>query len=164
MSQREHSLQAAKFGADATRSAAGDFSREEVILAALFHDIGHMLGLLSKDETESMGDCGVMHHERVGGEYLRALGLTERVVKLVQEHVNAKRYLTATNPAYGVGPPIGPHFVRHALWAGIDFPTCRYLAKLSPASRTTLGYQGGPFSPAECDAFVADPDHKVILP
>ena len=31
------------------------------------------------------------------------------------------------------------------------------------ASQTTLGYQGGPFTPAECAAFEADPDHKVIL-
>eukprot|EP00946_MAST-07B_sp_MAST-7B-sp1_P005296 g5296.t1 len=120
VSQAEHSLQCAKCAADATKSREGDPSREEEVLAALFHDIGHMLGLASPspDPADRMGDCGVMHHEKIGADELRRLGLTERVAKLVQQHVNAKRYLCGTNP--------------------------EYFSKLSEASRTTLGYQGGP--------------------
>lgn len=137
VSQKEHSLQAGKCALDATKSAEGEFDREEVVLAALLHDVGHMLGLRHRDSTEWMGDCGAMNHEGLGSDFLLKLGYTKRVAKLVREHVNAKRYLTGTNPAY--------------------------YHKLSPASQTTLGYQGGPFTPAECAAFEADPDHKVIL-
>ena len=137
VSQSEHSLQAAKCALDATNSAAGDPAREEVVLAALLHDTGHMLGLRHRATTEWMGECGAMHHERLGGDFVRSLGMSERVAALVQQHVNAKRYLTGSNPAY--------------------------FAKLSPASTTTLGYQGGPFTPEECAAFLKDPDHKVIL-
>lgn len=78
-----------------------------------------------------------MNHEAIGGNFVRSLGLSVRVAKLVAEHVNAKRYLTGTNP--------------------------EYYKKLSPASRTTLGYQGGPFTPEECKSFEADEDHKTIL-
>ena len=137
VSQAEHMLQAAKCAADATKSRAGEHDREEVVLAALFHDVGHMLGLRDRDSTQWMGDCGAMHHERVGADWLQSLGVTARVSQLVQQHVSAKRYLTATNP--------------------------QYYDKLSPASRTTLGYQGGPFTPEECSEFDANPDKNVIL-
>ena len=137
VSQAEHSLQAAKCALDATKSEEGSLSREEVVLAALLHDCGHMLGLRDRETTEWMGECGAMNHEGIGGEFVSSIGLTPRVAKLVAEHVNAKRYLTGTNPAY--------------------------YDKLSPASKTTLGYQGGPFTRDECTAFEANPDHKVIL-
>jgi putative nucleotidyltransferase with HDIG domain len=133
VSQAEHSLQCAKCAMDATKSRAAAPDREEEVLGALFHDIGHMLGLAapSADPADRMGDCGVMHHERLGGAELRRLGLTPRVAKLVEQHVNAKRYLCGTNP--------------------------NYYEKLSPASRTTLGYQGGPFDAEECRAFFGGP-------
>ena len=137
VSQSEHLLQAAKCAADATKSRVGEPARDEVVLAALLHDVGHMLGLRHRDSTQWMGDCGAMHHERTGADWLRSLGVTERVAALVQQHVSAKRFLTATNP--------------------------RYYEKLSPASRTTLGYQGGPMTPAECAAFESNPDKDVIL-
>lgn len=137
VSQKAHSLQTGKHALDATKSEAGEFAREEVVLAALLHDVGHMLGLRCQDSIEWMGDCGAMNHEGLGADFLLKLGYTPRVAKLVREHVNAKRYLTGTNPAY--------------------------YQKLSAASLTTLGYQGGPFTSAECAAFEADPDHDVIL-
>ena len=135
--QAAHALQAAKCAMDATKSTAGELAREEVVLAALLHDTGHMVGLRHRATTEWMGTCGAMHHERLGGDFARGVGLSERVAKLVEQHVNAKRYLTGSNPAY--------------------------FAKLSPASTTTLGYQGGPFTPEECATFLSDPDHRVIL-
>jgi 2-amino-1-hydroxyethylphosphonate dioxygenase (glycine-forming) len=130
VSQKEHSLQAARFASDATKSD-NSYSRREVVLASLLHDIGHMLAL-QRPGTERMGDCGAMHHEVIGGDHLRALRFSPRVAKLVSQHVNAKRYLVAVKPEYA--------------------------AKLSAASTTTLGYQGGPFTPEECTAFEQDPD------
>ena len=43
VSQAEHSLQAAKCALDATKSEEGSLRREEVVLAALLHDCGHMV-------------------------------------------------------------------------------------------------------------------------
>lgn len=82
---------------------------------------------------------GKMSHEAVGAEYLRQLGFPDKVCELVGAHVVAKRYLTATDPAY--------------------------LAQLSSASQSSLKYQGGPFSPAQVEAFERDPlcKEKVAL-
>ena len=137
VSQREHSLQAAKCAMDATRCQEGIFAREEVVLAALLHDIGHMLGLRDPSGTKRMGDCGVFDHEGIGGDFVETLGMSPRVAKLVRQHVNAKRYLTGTNASY--------------------------FEKLSQASRTTLGFQGGPFTQDECKAFEGDEDFDIIL-
>jgi len=69
-----------------------------------------------------------MRHEDVAAEALGAwfgAGVTEPI----RLHVAAKRYLCRVNEAY--------------------------LAKLSPASVTSLNVQGGPFTQAEADAFLA---------
>ena len=64
----------------------------EIIIAALFHDIGHIIG--QKDGLEQMGDCGVMKHEEIGADFVtKKLGLPERIGKLIKAHVNAKRFL-----------------------------------------------------------------------
>jgi putative nucleotidyltransferase with HDIG domain len=99
----------------------------EVVLAAFFHDIGHSAG----EGEASMGGYGVVSHERLGAEYLRRAGFGERMARLVEYHVEAKRYLTLRKPGY--------------------------YDRLSEASRRTLGYQGGVMSDAEADAFEGDP-------
>jgi phosphonate degradation associated HDIG domain protein len=87
VTQLQHGLQAA---AAAERAGA-----EEVeILAALLHDIGHMLG---EDEDTPMG---VVDHDRVAMEWLEARGFGEHLATLAGGHVAAKRYLVATNPVY----------------------------------------------------------------
>lgn len=128
--QLEHALQAAHH---ARRSGAD----EETVLAALLHDVGHMLGLQSPGSHGRMGDCGVLHHEHVGADWLAALGLPHKTTELVRLHVQAKRYLCWKTPAY--------------------------MNKLSPASVTTLGYQGGPMSDVEGAAFEAHPWKDTIL-
>jgi len=102
---------------------------DEVILAAFFHDIGHIC--VMNNAAENMGGYGVKRHEQVGADYLREKGFPERVAKLVENHVQAKRYLTFKNPDY-------------------------YNA-LSEASKQTLVYQGGIMTATEADTFERDP-------
>lgn len=125
-------LQHAAQTADLARGSGCD---DDVVCAAFLHDIGH---LCANDPSQAqMGEFGVAHHERIGADFLRRLGFSNRVVNLVGQHVNAKRYLTATRPDY--------------------------YAKLSAASKRTLEYQGGPMSRNEAAAFEADPLFDLIL-
>lgn len=127
VSQLEHMWQAA-----ALAQAAG--AEEEVVLAAFFHDLGH---LCTVAEAPSMAGFGVVDHERLGADYLRGHGFSERLARLVESHVQAKRYLTYKYPSYRV--------------------------QLSVASRATLAFQGGVMSAAEAAAFEQDPDADTML-
>src|SRR6187399_391139 len=86
VSQIEHASQSAQL-------AARDGDDEEVILAAFFHDIGHLCGQSGKEYE--MDGYGKISHEKIGAKYLRNLGFSERVAQLVENHVQAKRYLCA---------------------------------------------------------------------
>jgi phosphonate degradation associated HDIG domain protein len=121
VSQLEHMVQAAQLAEQAGGS-------EEVILAAFFHDIGHLCEIEGKT---SMQGYGVQDHEQWGSQYLLRCGFSETLARLVGSHVAAKRYLTYKHPAY--------------------------YEQLSPASKQTLGFQGGPMSAGEAAAFEADP-------
>lgn len=121
VSQLEHMVQSAELA-----QRAG--FPEEVILAAFFHDIGH---LCASSGPAQMSGYGVMRHEQIGAAYLREMGFSETVARLVAYHVQAKRFLTGRSPAY--------------------------YEKLSDASKKTLAYQGGPMTAAEAEAFEADP-------
>ena len=79
----------------------------------------------------------MVSHERLGADYLRRAGFSERLAKLVEYHVQAKRYLTFSQPDY--------------------------YARLSQASRRTLGYQGGVMSAEEARAFEQDSLYAVSL-
>jgi phosphonate degradation associated HDIG domain protein len=114
VTQLEHALQCA-FEA---QQAGAD---EELVAASLLHDIGHLLADDPRAERE--GEVGVINHDDLGGEFLRELGFSERLAALVSGHVDAKRYLTATNPAY--------------------------YDRLSEASKETLRLQGGPMTADE---------------
>ena len=48
--------------------------QKEIILAAFFHDIGHLLAF-EEQETKSMGGFGVMHHEGLGEKLLIECGV-----------------------------------------------------------------------------------------
>jgi phosphonate degradation associated HDIG domain protein len=88
VSQIEHMSQAASL-------AQSEGYDDEVILAAFFHDIGH----LCKSENVMEG-LGNLNHEEIGAEYLRVRGFSSRLIKLVKSHVIAKRYLTYKYPEY----------------------------------------------------------------
>lgn len=121
VSQLQHALQCASL---ATRAG----SSPELVVAALFHDIGHLSA--SEDEPRMPG-LGVLHHEEVGARWLAQAGFNDQVCELVRGHVAAKRYLSAVRPGY--------------------------LERLSLASRATLELQGGPMSPTEIEFFANDP-------
>jgi putative nucleotidyltransferase with HDIG domain len=115
---------------------------DEVVVAAFLHDIGHMIGMIidlpqMEREEDKDGSWGTVSHDTVGANYLRFFQLPERVCKLVEQHVSAKRYLVAIDPTYH--------------------------AKLSPASQKTLTFQGGPMSVQEQEDFRNDPLHPFYL-
>lgn len=127
VSQLEHMSQAAAL-------AEEEGQDEEVILAAFFHDIGH---LSAGHDAESMDGMGNVDHEKLGADYLRERGFSERISHLVQSHVVAKRYLTYKFPAY--------------------------YEKLSPASKVTLNFQGGRMTPGEALEFEQHPDSDLMI-
>lgn len=126
VTQFEHAAQCAEL---ARRADAAD----DVVCAAFLHDIGH----LCSGAAEQMGQFGTARHERLGADYLRSRGVPERIAHLIDQHVNAKRYLTFKHPEYA--------------------------AKLSVASTQTLHYQGGPMTADEAAAFEADAAFAQIL-
>jgi len=124
VSQIEHMYQCAQLAKEANSS-------DELILAAFFHDIGHLYEYAFPDETLiSMDGYGIFDHERIGANYLASMGFSDTISKLVASHVQAKRYL-----AY-------------------KFPS--YLKELSEASLKTLAFQGGFMTIDEAAEFEAD--------
>jgi phosphonate degradation associated HDIG domain protein len=127
VSQLAHALQCAFL---ATRARATD----EVILAALLHDVGHLGG---PPDAPQMAGYGVLHHEKRGAELLSRAGFSKTVAALVEGHIQAKRYLIGKSPGYG--------------------------ARLSEASKRTLEFQGGPMRASEIESFEQDPLMKDKL-
>jgi 2-amino-1-hydroxyethylphosphonate dioxygenase (glycine-forming) len=121
VSQLEHMSQSAQLALDQGYD-------DEVVLAAFFHDIGHIC--VMQNASNSMDGYGVKSHEKVGADYLRNKGFPERIAKLVESHVQAKRFLTYKYP--------------------------EYYNSLSDASKKTLEFQGGRMEKEEADAFEAD--------
>src|ERR1700733_15005035 len=119
----EHSLQAAHF-------AHADKAPETLVIAALLHDIGHLIESVPADIVDWKIDAG---HECSGSRWL-ATYFGPEVCEPVRLHVPAKRYLCATDSTF--------------------------MAGLSAASIHTLKLQGGPMSGAEIIAFEAEPFHQ----
>ena len=121
ITELEHGLQCAAL---ARRDGASDAE----VAAALLHDVGHLLvGDLFPIDAPLEKDW---KHEEVGARYL-ARWFDAEVTEPVRLHVAAKRYLVATDAAYGAG--------------------------LSPSSVRSLAVQGGPMSAEERAAFEAEP-------
>jgi phosphonate degradation associated HDIG domain protein len=112
VSQLEHALQAAQF-------AREEGAANSLIVAALVHDIGHLV----EETPEDIADLGIdAKHEEIGQRWLSAR-FGKEVYQPVLLHVSAKRYLCATDPTY--------------------------FGKLSTASVKSLELQGGPMKEAE---------------
>jgi [1-hydroxy-2-(trimethylamino)ethyl]phosphonate dioxygenase len=80
----EHALQCAAL-------ARRDRADDEVVVAALLHDVGHLWPLAADERAQ--------HHGRRGAELLRPF-VPARVAWLVEHHVVAKRYLCTVGPRY----------------------------------------------------------------
>jgi phosphonate degradation associated HDIG domain protein len=118
--QLEHALQCAAL-------AEAEDAAPALISAALLHDIGHLIHDLGQAPAARGIDD---RHELRGREWL-ARWFGEAVTEPVRLHVNAKRYLTATDPDY--------------------------FATLSAGSVRSLELQGGPFSPELAAGFIKLP-------
>lgn len=126
VSQLEHALQAAFF-------AQQEQAPPHLVVAALVHDIGHLV----EDTPENIADLGVdARHEELGEHWLK-YRFGPEVFEPVHLHVAAKRYLCATDSSY--------------------------FAKLSPASVQSLHLQGGPMSPEEAAGFKANPFYSEAV-
>jgi phosphonate degradation associated HDIG domain protein len=128
VSQAEHMYQAAQL-------AEEEGYDHEVILAAFFHDIGHLCEHIMT--VGHMDNYGVVDHEGLGANYLLEKGFSKKIAQLVQSHVAAKRYLTYKFPGY--------------------------YNKLSQASKITLEKQGGKMTPDEARNFEIDPLHELFI-
>ena len=121
LSQGAHAEQTA-----ALAGAAG--ANDEVVVAALLHDVGHLLEMADRDGRR---DRSVdQRHESVGAAWLASL-YGPAVTAPIALHVRAKRYLCAVDPSYHDG--------------------------LSTGSVASLERQGGPLIPDEVAAFEANP-------
>jgi phosphonate degradation associated HDIG domain protein len=120
VSQLEHALQTANL-------AVVNGATDALVVAALLHDIGHLLHSPVESSSSSAKD---VHHELVGYRFL-ARYFDHHVVEPLRLHVAAKRYLCAVNE--------------------------EYVAALSPASRRSLALQGGPMSEREAASFASGP-------
>jgi [1-hydroxy-2-(trimethylamino)ethyl]phosphonate dioxygenase len=126
VSQTEHALQTAWL---AEQSGASD----ALIVAALLHDIGHLVHGLE----EQIADEGIDgRHEAAGAVWLARHFGTD-VIDPIRLHVAAKRYLCAVDS--------------------------EYRKVLSSASVQSLQLQGGPFSPCEVEAFEKEPHHRAAI-
>ena len=113
VTQLEHGLQAAYLAEQESASS-------ELIVAALLHDIGHLLHDLP-DDAPDQGIDDV--HENLGAAWLESR-FPPAVLEPVRLHVESKRYLCATESGY---------------WESLSEP-----------SQVSLRLQGGPMTPEEC--------------
>ncbi len=128
VTQLEHALQTAQLA----EQAGAD---RDTILAALLHDVGHLLPV--EHAEQYMDGYGTVDHERLGADFLRKRGYSEKTAQLIEHHVNAKRYLIFKYPDYRAG--------------------------VSDTSLKTLEFQGGPMRADEAAAFERHPYFQEIL-
>ncbi len=120
VTQLEHALQSGALAEEAGAS-------EELVAAAFLHDLGHLLNLQGATPTErGIDDL----HQYYALPFLRPV-LPDSVLEPIRLHVDAKRYLCATDKAY--------------------------FDCLSADSVRSLGLQGGIFDDAQATEFAARP-------
>lgn len=126
VTQLEHTLQCAQLAEDADSEPA-------LIVAALLHDIGHILHRFGAEPAAQGIDD---HHEAIGAGWLTR-AFPPMVTEPVRLHVDAKRYLCSVDP--------------------------EYFATLSPASVRSLELQGGPMGAVEAESFEENPYFEAAV-
>jgi phosphonate degradation associated HDIG domain protein len=121
VSQLEHALQCATLAEQAGETP-------QTITAALLHDIGHLLAKTGRIEARASTESGDDLHQYVALPFLRGL-FSNAVLEPIRLHVDAKRYLCATDQPY---------------WS-----------TLSTASKHSLIMQGGVYTPPQAIEFEA---------
>lgn len=124
VSYLEHALQTAYI---AEENGCG----REMIIAALLHDIGHLIAHKYPDHTK-LRSWVFINHESFGSEHLKKIGLENGIVELVEGHVMAKRWLARDKS---------------------------YYSKLSECSKLSLIQQYGPYTDDEADEYLKHPRH-----
>jgi phosphonate degradation associated HDIG domain protein len=107
--------------------AARDGAADELVVAALLHDVGHLVEMAGGVLAPDGRDHG---HDATGARYLADL-FPAAVTQPIALHVRAKRYRCAVDPAYHEA--------------------------LSDGSRASLALQGGPLSESAAAAFAGRP-------
>jgi 2-amino-1-hydroxyethylphosphonate dioxygenase (glycine-forming) len=128
VSQYEHACQTALL-------ARKNGASIELQQAAFLHDIGHILPYQSHHEIED--NLGNINHEKLGAAWLKDRNFSELAIQVVENHVDAKRYLCNINPIY--------------------------IHSLSDSSRVTLLLQGGPLTEEEAMLFEQNPFFSEII-
>ncbi len=126
VTELQHALQSASL-------AEQDNASDNQIVAALLHDIGHLLHGLPEDVAEQGMDG---HHEQIGKKWLGKY-FGPDISQPVGLHVTAKRYQCTVNSDY--------------------------LAQLSPASAKSFILQGDKMNEDEVSAFKENPFFKEAL-
>ncbi|MES2610911.1 MAG: phosphonate degradation HD-domain oxygenase [Pseudomonadota bacterium] len=128
VSQLDHALQCAHLAEGAGETPA-------TVVAALLHDLGHLLAPAAA-EHEARAPRHDDLHQYVALPFLHGV-LPDAVLEPIRMHVDAKRYLCAVDAGY---------------WA-----------TLSPASQHSLELQGGAHGAVEADRFASQPfAHEAI--
>jgi phosphonate degradation associated HDIG domain protein len=126
VNQLEHALQCARTAEVAGKPAA-------FVVAALLHDVGHMIHDLGEDAAKAGIDD--RHEERAARWLSHSFG--PEVTEPIRLHVTAKRYLCAADPSY--------------------------FDKLSEDSVISLALQGGPMSAVEMVEFAGMPHFDAAV-
>jgi len=128
VSHREHALQCATLALDQGEPAT-------LVAACLLHDIGHLLADADAPTTPTL--AGVDDRHEVRGPAWLATLFPPAVLQPIRWHVDAKRFLAATEPGY--------------------------LQALSADSQRSLALQGGPMDSAVRGRFLARPYAEEAL-
>lgn len=120
ISQLAHALQSAQLAVEAGDPAS-------LVIAALMHDIGHLVG----KGDEGLAEKGIDARHEASGALVLEQVFGGAVAEPVRLHVDAKRYLC--------------------------FAEAGYWDSLSQGSKVSLQVQGGPFDAAQAKAFIESP-------
>lgn len=122
VSQLEHALQCAQLAEQAGET-------DETIVAALLHDVGHLISAENSGLADVIPERDDLH-QYIALPFLRGV-FSDAVLEPIRLHVDAKRYLCGAEPTY---------------WG-----------TLSLASKQSLELQGGPFTHSELNTFMTLP-------